>query len=154
MPRRKELKGIASGIASRFASRNNDVDGYWAMGILYKLAYERDGNQFVLNLMTNESSPPFKHAQKVAEPFFDFLQRQLLKKGFEEHQITKAIIELEFNVAPTKRQIIYKQTWGEPFVCRVSITDDLNKKHVYEERGWCGLHDPHKEHRSIRRFAL
>ncbi len=154
MPRRKELRGVASGIASSFISRNNDVDGYWAMGIFYQMASVKGDNKFILNLVTGESSPKFKYSKRVALPYHEYFLNQLVKKGIEEHQVADAIVEIEFNVVPTKRHTMSKWTWGDPFMCRVTITDDLSKKHVYKEYGWCGQHDPTKERRSTRRYAF
>lgn len=154
MPRRKQLKSIASGIAGGFSSRNNDVDGYWGMGILYKEANASGSSKFELNLLTGESIPRFRYSKRVALPYYEFLLKQMKNLGFEEHQVTNAEIEIEFNVSPTKKQIIFKSTWGEPFVCKVSLTDDNNRVWSSEFRDWCGQHNPNKESRSIRRYAL
>lgn len=148
------MKTIASGIASSFSSRNNDVDGYWGMGIFYKEAINSGSNNFSLNLITGESTPPFKYSKRIATPYYEFLCQQMEKLGFEEFQVTDAVVEVEFNANPTKRQIIFKSTWGEPFVCKVSLTDDNNRVWSAEFREWCGQHNPNKEGRSIRRYAL
>lgn len=153
MPRRKELKGIAFGIASSFSSRNNDVDGYWALGVLYKLAAEAGSYCFSLNLKDGESAPAFLFSRRIADPYCAFLGEQLEKKGFAWGHVASAIIAVDFNVSPTKKQIMFKSTWGEPFVCRVHLTDDLNRVWSSEFRGWCGIHDPVREHRSTRRYA-
>jgi hypothetical protein len=154
MPRRKEIRGISSGIASSFVSRNNDIDGYWAMGIFYQMASEKGDNKFVLDLVSGKSLPEFRFSKRVALPYHKYLLNQLEKKDLEEFHVTDAIVELEFNIAPTKRHTMFKWTWGEPFKCRVTITDDLGKKHAFEEYGWCGQHDPAKERRSTRRYAF
>ncbi len=154
MPRRRQLKGIASGIASKFISRNNDVDGYWALGLFYKTAFESGKTVFILNLVTGDSSPYFKYSARVAKQYYCFLQEQMNKLGFDDYQITDAVIEVMFDVPPTKRQIIYKHTWGDPLICKVSLTDDLNRTWQSEFRAWCGKHDPIRECRSIRRYAL
>ena len=112
MPRRKEIRGISSGIASSFVSRNNDIDGYWAMGIFYQTASAKGDNKFILNLVTGESSPKFKLSKRVALPYHKYLLNQLEKKGLDECQVTDAIVELEFNVALTKRHTMFKWTWG------------------------------------------
>ena len=153
MPTRKDLKGISAGIAFSFSSRNNDIDGYWAMGILYKVASEAGTNKFKLNLMSGESDPIFKYSWRVASPYQVYLTDQIEKKGLEEYQVTEAIIDLEFGIQPTTHQETYRPTWGEIFSCRVIITDDLGKKHIFEKRSWCGQHDPKKERRSTRRYA-
>lgn len=154
MPRRKGLKGIASGIASGFCSRNNDVDGYWAMGILYKLTIDSNLKKFDLELLSGKSVPEFQYSKQIAAPYTDYLFQQLGKRCFGVYQVSKVVVEVEFNVAPTTTQIMFKSTWGNPYICRVVITDDLGKEHTREERGWCGIHDPTIEHRSTRRYAL
>ena len=153
MPRRKALKGIAFGIASSFSSRNNDVDGYWVLGVLYKLAAEAGVSCFSLNLKNGESTPSFSFSRRILEPYATFLGDQLKKKGFGWGYVDSVIIAVDFNVSPTKKQVMLKSTWGEPFVCRVRITDDLNRVWSSEARGWCGIHDPIKEHRSTRRYT-
>jgi hypothetical protein len=153
MPRRRQLKGIAFGIASSFVSRNNDVDGYWGLGIFYKLAKEAGLNRFALNLVTGESVPTFKYSKRVAKPYHDFLMKQLNKQGFNESQVKMAIVNIDFNVTPTKKQIIFKATWGEAFACRVHLTDDRGTVWSSEYREWCGIHNPKKELRSTRRYA-
>jgi hypothetical protein len=154
MPSRKELKGISAGIANSFISRNNDVDGYWAMGILYKIAFTSGDNKFSLNLLSGASSPKFKYSKRIAKPYYEYMLRQLKKKGLEEDQVATAIVDLDFNVPHTKKHKMFRWTWGEPFMCRVTITDDLDKIHIYEEYGWCGQHDPERERRSIRRYSF
>jgi len=146
MPRRRQLKGVAAGIASSFISRNNDLDGYWSLGILYKSISETGVFVITLNLLTGESSPEFKSSKRVVRPYYEYLLKQIENNGFEIFQISSAIVEIEFNTTQSK-MLLCRYTWGDPFVCRVSITDDLNKKHVYEDHGCCRKHDPNKERR-------
>ena len=124
------------------------------MGIFYKQAIASGSNIFSLNLITGESTPIFKYCKRVATPYYEFLLQQMKKPGFEEYQVTDAVVEVEFNAIPTKRQIMFKSTWGEPFVCKVSLTDDNNRVWSSEFIEWCGQHSPHKENRSTRRYAL
>ena len=49
--RRKELKNIAGGIVGSFISRNNDIDGYWGLGILYRFANQRQVDMIQLDLL-------------------------------------------------------------------------------------------------------
>ncbi len=153
MPRRRELKGIAYGIAGRFVSRNTDIDGYWAIGVMYKAAIDRGTRQFALNLLTGESTPECKYANRVASQLHQYLLKQMSRMGFEEYQVSNATIDIEFNVAPTTMHLLSRNTWGEPYDCRVTITDDLERKRVCEVFGWCGKHDPSREHRSTRQYA-
>ena len=38
MPRRKELRSVVYGICDHFISRYNEINGYWALGYIYKEA--------------------------------------------------------------------------------------------------------------------
>ena len=58
MARRRELKSIASGIAAHCVSRNNDIGGYWAMGIIYGIANERGVDSVSVDIMSDESLCP------------------------------------------------------------------------------------------------
>ena len=124
------------------------------MGVLYKQASDSGLKEFDLELLSGKSVPEFQHSKRISAPYTDYLFQQLGKRGFGEHQVAKAIVAVKFNVAPTATQIMFKSTWGDPYICRVVITDDLGKEHSREERGWCGIHNPKKEHRSTRRYAL
>jgi hypothetical protein len=51
MARRKALKNVCSGILGSFVSRNNDCEGYWGMGILYRFAKERGKSDLMIDLL-------------------------------------------------------------------------------------------------------
>ena len=57
MPRRKEIKGIAAGFVSHFISRINDINGYWAMGILHKYALNNLSTSVEIDVLTHVISP-------------------------------------------------------------------------------------------------
>ena len=149
MPRRREMKGIAAGAAQTFISRYNDIRGYWALGILYKTAVDAGRDNLVLNLLSGVSQPPFPESNALANYYFKYILEQARARGFSESQVTDAYIELKFDVAPTPRQRV-QWTWGEPYLCRVCIVDDIGRTRSFVVRGWCGVHDPKREHRSTR----
>jgi hypothetical protein len=62
--------------------------------------------------------------------------------------VTKATIEIDFDVSMPVSSRIKKSTWGEPYRCRAIIVDDLHKEHSWESYGWCGIHNPQKELKS------
>lgn len=150
MARRCELKSVASGIATSFISRNNDINGYWAIGILYKYTSESRMHKFTLNLLTGESSPEFAHSQIIAQHYCDYIHKQIKSKRFRKLTISSSTVEIQFNT-PSNTQHIHRTTYGDPFICTVSIVDDLNKSHICKERGWCHKHNPNNEMRSARR---
>lgn len=66
MPRRSELNGVASDIVRSFVSRNNDLRGYWALGMLCVyakvpaptrngcIAPEKNGKSSLIGLILNQ----------------------------------------------------------------------------------------------------
>ncbi len=101
---RNELRGIAAGIAGKFISRNTDIDGYWAMGVLYEAADKDFAKHIRLDLLSGESLPTFRWTNQLIAYFQTYLFQQVQKRGFEEYQITGAVIDLEFAVIPTRLQ--------------------------------------------------
>lgn len=152
MPRRKELKNIAFGIAGRFASRNNDIDGYWALGVLYSVASAAGTDAVHLDLVSETAEPSFQHAARLFSQFRQYLQGRLESVDLEGYVVT-ATIDIEFNVEAQWKSPFGRTTWGDPFHCCVTLTDDLGKNHKGTARGWCGPHAAARERRSNRGFA-
>ena len=170
MPRRKELLGVAATIADRWMSRNNDINGYWAPGVLYKEASENGVKQLTLNILTGLASPGLNLAGVNAVQLHDFYLQHLKNRGFEEHQVLGAMIEILFNVPAARTHIKYMArsakkdclpdgtllstprytSHGDPFICRVTLIDDLNKSYCYDALGVCRKYDPRLETRSLR----
>ena len=153
MPTRKELRGVAAGIAGHFVSRYNDVNGYWALGLFYKAAVDAGQNFFKLNILSGESTPEFRYSKRVSSDFHEMLLKQLAARGFDELNVLSAIVELEFDVELPEQRKYIKTNLGEIFSCRVVITDDLNKQRSFEETGRCRQHDPSREHQSTRAYT-
>ncbi len=149
---RKRLKVIASNLAMSFITRYNDIDGYWALGLLYEVASKVPDKKITLDITSGESVPSYKHSDTLSQSYYEKFIRQAKNNGIDQKPISQIFIELTFNVKPTAKQIKYRNTWGEAFICKVIIIDDLNIKRSFAVRGWCGIHNSEKEHRSIRRF--
>ena len=152
MKRRNQIINIAYGILGSFLSRNNDVDGYWALGLFYKAAHDKYSNTFKLDLLSKESNPHYKFSYYVATRYEDYLLSQIKKKKLESVQIAKAHIIIEFNVEATKSHMNKKFTWGQPFNCKIEIINEKGNSYKSEGIGWCAEHDPEHERRSIRRI--
>lgn len=152
MPRRKELKNIAFGIAGRFASRNTDIDGYWALGVLYSMASAAGTDAVHLDLVTEIAEPSFQHATRLLSQCRQYLQGRVESVDLEGY-VVAATIDIEFNVEPQWKFPFCRTTWGDPFHCCVTLTDELGKNHKGTARGWCGKHDATREHRSNRALA-
>jgi hypothetical protein len=152
MPRRKQIKNLACGIACRFVSRNNDIDGYWALGILYSAAEDAGTHLLRLDLISKTASPSFKYSNRLLSQFHQYMQGQLTKSDLDGY-IVGATIEVAFNVEPQPNYTRFGTTWGDPFRCCVTLLDDRGQSHHGSVVGWCGQHNSTREHRSDRRYV-
>ncbi|WP_375054950.1 hypothetical protein [Zobellella sp. DQSA1] len=58
---RSDLKGITGEIVGSFISRNNEVDGYWALGLLCRLSRELNQTKITMDLV----SPGLKEKEEA-----------------------------------------------------------------------------------------
>ena len=149
MPRRRELNGVAAGFLQKFVSRNNCIDGYWALGIFYKIASDSHVDNFRLNLFEGNSEPKCTYSQTLSQAYIADILHRIEQRGFSREQLCDAFVELRFDVEPTPKQMTAWKTWGDPFLSRLSLVDDLGKIRSYAVRGWCGVHDPSRERQNI-----
>lgn len=149
---RRRLKTIASNIAGNFISRNNDVDGYWALGLLYETASKSPDNKITIDILSGHSVPDYQYSDYISCKYRDIFFKQAKNNHIDLKHTCEFKIELTFNVNPTAKQVMFRATWGEPFICKVIFVDDLNNERSYAIRSWCGIHNPNREHRSIRRL--
>lgn len=150
MPRRKELKNIATGMCGWFISRNHDVDGYWGMGKLASLAQRRGVRTIRLDLVNNSINLPNLIYTKEIVSYRLKMNNQLAAMGIPEDWLLATIIEIDF-VSPTpEKKYIPITTWGRLFKVTIQITDDRNKLYNVCAYGYCGPHDPDKETNSRR----
>ncbi len=136
MPRRRELRGVASGLADAFVSRNNDVDGYWALGKLYKHAQEAGAPEIRLALSDHLVEPPAPEFGKMLQRYRKLLADHLAAQGLPAEWLAHADIRVVFrDSAPSKGA----------FECVVTLVDDLGHAHDSRRDGVCRAHDPARE---------
>ncbi len=83
MPCKKTLKNIAGGLSGSFVSRNNDSDGYWAIGKLYSLALSKG-----LNTLRIPIKPAVEGGR---EPLIEFVSGQY--GSMLERLLTRASVQ-------------------------------------------------------------
>lgn len=152
MARRRSLKGVACGLATSFASRNNDADGYWAMGKLLKYANTSGVTELLVDLLAaRDQSEAAGLVGLVADRYRKQLGKQLTAQHLSPSWAVAARIRVEFSVSESdlKRNSIFGT--GQPFSCTVEILDDNGRKYSAKAYGRVNQHDPEKECRSVRR---
>ena len=141
MPRRRELKSIASGIASFCVSRNNDIFGYWGVGIICRLAVTQGIKAVSIDLdRRHDDSPEFAAFRS------GFLERfQSARHGLSCFVRGFAV---EFRFEPYSGSEVRGQRFR--VTCCAHIIDDLGKRRSASAETFCYPHDPRFEHRSTR----
>lgn len=141
MPRRRELKSIASGIASFSVSRNNDIFGYWGVGIICRLAVTQGIKAVSIDFDSRRDDIPELAAFRAG-----FLERfQSARHGLSSFVRDYAV---EFRFDPYS----WSEVRGQCFrvICCVHIIDDLGKRCSASAETFCYSHDPRFERRSTR----
>ena len=151
MARRRSLKGIACGLAKSFASRNNDADGYWAMGKLLGYANVSGTTELLIDLLASDQPHAEDTVGLVAERYRKQLGKQLAAHQLSPSWAAAARVHLDFSVPEDdlKRHVIFGR--GQPFGCAVEIVDDNGRMYSAKAYGRVAEHDPRKESRSVRR---
>jgi hypothetical protein len=141
MPRRRELKSLASGMATYCVCRNNDIGGYWGLGVLCKHAKEISAYELSIDILSNDP---------VAAP--EQAVRDNLRKRFSSHrrhlpELARGIL-VTFAFEPCSESDLR----GTRFrgTCTVSIKDDRDISRSASASQLCYPHNPRFEHKSTR----
>jgi hypothetical protein len=141
MPRRRELKSIASGIASFCVSRNNDIFGYWGVGVIYRLALAQRVATVSMDLGSTQDDSPELAAFRAG-----FLARfQAARHGLSSF-VQGFVVEYRFD--PYSWSDVRGQC--SMVTCCIHITDDLGKRRSASAETFCYPHDPRFETKSTR----
>jgi hypothetical protein len=148
MPSRKQWTDLVAAISGSFVSRNNDVDGYWALGLLRAQAGSMGASDLRLNLLRGTVSPHCEAGVRVARTYQHVLLHQLAVRRMAPERIAEATVVLSFRCED--RGMSSYTTYGEPFQCAVSLEDDRGRMHNRNIVARCAVHDPKTEIRSSR----
>lgn len=147
--KRKKLKGIAYGIANTFCSRNNDIGGYWAIGILYKAAIKHNSHSFSIDLVNHRCEYSGDGFNAMVKAYCNYMDYLAVRSGLAVSNIESANIDLVFDPSQSKRIVHLGAPEGtalDPYSCEMTIRDDLG----VSRSGYCdGLCFPHNPSLSI-----
>ncbi|KPZ66992.1 MULTISPECIES: hypothetical protein [unclassified Shewanella] len=150
MARRRELGSIASGIIGSFNSRNNDIDGYWGIGKLYKLVAQLERKTVLIDLKGKAISPSSTEFDGMLTHYHNMLTRLLGKHDIPLAWITSVIITAEFETAYDHKHHYWRSALGNPCNIKCDILDDNNRHHIAYAYNNCMPHDQSKENQSSR----
>lgn len=153
MPRGTRLTNIASGLCGSFASRNNDLDGYWSIGKLRSLGEWNGRTTVLLDLLTSSIQPSSSEFAPVLAHYRRLLAKLADVSRVRLEEITSAHITLDFAPPPWPRIIYCKPQWGDQFTLTVTINAEGRLAGVVHHTGYCRSHDPARESQSARAVA-
>jgi hypothetical protein len=87
---------IAAGLCGSFASRNNDLAGYWTIGKLRSLTEQHSQNSVLLDLLARSIQPPLSEFAQVLADYHRLLQKVASRSGIRPEEITVAHIFVDF----------------------------------------------------------
>jgi hypothetical protein len=96
MATRRVLRGIVNDLAISFVGRSNDLDGYWAVGLL-RLFADREGIRDIsFDLVADVANPKPDLTQRVASAYTAWLKRRLEKFGLPVERMSRAELVVKF----------------------------------------------------------
>lgn len=149
MPTRREIKGVLDGFSSSFVSRNNDIDGYWGLGQLYKHAVSHNTNQVVIDVLSNDIVPPNPRFRPYIDAYAKSILTNFSSRSLPHNWLTQATVTINFNQFDKEDHPLLRYQ-GEPFLGTIEFVDDLSRKRSVEIRGRCRKHDVSREQRAVR----
>ena len=141
MSSRHHLTSVADGVARAFASRNNDVDGWWALGLLISAVPPGDPD-YQIDLLTGEALPA------PAQPDLRLLGSawaRYLRWSLQRHDVPIAAVRSAALVVRFDRQRRVG-SWipggrDRPFRVTATIEDDRGHRHERVAEGHCASPD-------------
>ena len=147
------IKNVLHGFSSAFISRNNDIKGCWGLGILYHHAFSCKTDTIVIDLISSKMTPHNSSFTKYIKAYTDYIYSRFSALSIPYDWLKTAKITINFNQPdnnPEKQKV--SGHWGEPFICRVEFTDNLNRLHQVETIGRCFKQGPNRFRKSNRVF--
>lgn len=137
MARVKRLKSVAYGVCDHFLSLYNRIDGYWALGVLYKQALNANSKTISINLTDKSIVPSTIEANELLEYFNGFLYKLIDNHNIKRDIIKQAFINIKFDVEESKFDIGSTQLHGKPLICEVVIIDTNKNRYTMNKRDRC-----------------
>jgi hypothetical protein len=158
MGSRRLFKSVARGVAEAFVSRNNDLDGWWAPGLLRRFA-NSPGFSFRIDLLTGEMAtsddgpvPLYRNSLMSLGPAYArYFRWSAERHGAPLAPVQAASLWLVFELGRFVNSWIPGEQ-DEPFRVEVAITDDRGRRFVATAASHCS--DPDTLPRGLLRRSV
>jgi hypothetical protein len=152
----RELESVVRGVVASFVSRNNDVDGWWAVGLLLAAVDPTDPS-LTIDLMTGDSAPDLSGdgsgLQFLAKTWAATFARLVESQGVR-HAPTSALLRVLYVPMNLRKGELYG------FRCEVDVRDHRGRQFLAVKGGFCRPHVTTSERQSAgpnrlaRRYGL
>lgn len=150
MAKRNQLKNVASGLLGYFGSRNNDISGYWGMGVMSLYAEMLSVDSITFDLIKANSAPHIPElngfVMLLSTKFFTMVEQA----GLSSQNVTQANITVNFNQPFDEKLHYWRSALGKPYINRIEITHDLGGQYFAVSGGNCFPHSNHRETQRTR----
>lgn len=146
--RRSKLRNIANGLLGTFVSRNNDIDGYWGLGMLRSFADSKGVQQVTIDLLETNTRPHFIESCK--QHYRVWLWEALAKQSISIESLSTAQIKVSFFSSFDSFPDLVKDTRGLPYECSVEIRVGTRTSSIATRLGVCAPIDPQVDMQSAR----
>jgi hypothetical protein len=138
MTSRRLLTSVAEGLARSFASRNNDVEGWWALGLLLAAVPPADPD-YRVDLLSGQATPALEGSElsELGDAWARYLRWSIQRHGLTIDAVRDATLTVRFD----RSSEVKSPFPGGPdrsFVCIVTIEDDRGRRHERLVVGHCG----------------
>lgn len=140
MKLRSRLKHVAAGLLGSLISRNNDVNGYWTPGLLYR-DVSAPPHAVEMDLLSRISRPASDCTELMVARYVTFLRAAMEKQKFGWEELTRTTITFRFNVEVPDPHFRYPCA-GDPFICTVTLESGQGKAVTMTARARCKPYRP------------
>jgi hypothetical protein len=156
MPNR-ELASVADNLGRSFVSRNNDIDGWWGVGVVVA-ALAASERSLHIDLLTGQSQPDLTQEASGlrllpatwATRFNSLIERQKVRSRVAAASLNLQFLPIE---GPVDGYIQTSRATEPPmplysYSCSVQIRDVRGRTFARDQAGYCHPHDERAEQRS------
>ncbi|MFN3791064.1 hypothetical protein [Massilia sp.] len=149
---RRKFNHITAGLLSKFLTRYNDFDGYWALGVMYS-EVRSFNNRADIDMLHGVAQPDFPGCTSVARNWALHLRAALRRHGIAPDALAAAAISLEFGLArmPGLPGYPHEHDCGPDFLATLRLQSRDGRAFARQDRGYCMPHEEFRGRRSTRR---
>jgi hypothetical protein len=147
MPRRIELKSVAAGVLSTYLSRNNDLNGYWALGVLYRQAIATPTRSIEIFLV-GQQAPNTEYINFQQAKYRSLLLSRLDALGIPSVWVQTATLSVQFECSEGPPSVLAISE--RPFRATLTVITDQGRRFSVLAFGSCWPHDESRESCSRR----